>query len=274
MKKILFIFILMVTLVPFQVFGETDESAGGYDFSYMNRRYKYSFGDGYYLSVPDEIIIDSKKFDAFSIIETDISLDNIKIDYKFDFNLDNNKNVTFVIEYKDILIYTKAYMSIKDYIKIESEINIDSYQFDIWEYIDTNINKDNIEIIGTYDLNNNGKYGLILKSNDILVNTTLVVDIEENKEVEIIETTCPVEEKKEVSSYETKNYTSNYYDYHYYTEESNDDIKEVTCNNIPTPINRIIYSEQEQNNDLFYYISYIFYFLTIVLLSINVVRKK
>lgn len=272
MKKILFIFILMVTLVPFQVCGETNESAGGYKFSYVNRRYKYSFGDGYYLSVPDNIVIDSKDFDALDIIETDIPLDKIKIDYQFDFNIDNNKNVTFKILYKDVGIDTGAYISIKDYIKIESEINASSYEFDIWEYVDTNINKDNIEIIGRYDLNNNGKYGLIFKCNDILVNTTVVVDIESNKKLEVIESTC--EEKKEVLTYETKNYTSNYYDYHYYTEEDSNDIKEVTCSNIPTPINRIIYSEQEQNNNLFYYISYIFYFLVVVLLSINVVRKK
>jgi len=271
-KKILFIFILMVILVPFQVFGETNESAGGYKFSYFNRRYKYSFGNGYYLSVPDNIVIDSKDFNAFDVIETDINLDEITIDYLFDFNVDNNKNVVFKIKYKDVGIQTGAYISIKDYIKVESEIRVDNYEFDIWKHIDTNINKDNIEIVGSYDLNSNGKYGLILKSNDILVNTIIVIDIEDNKEVDKLEKTCE-ETKKETLTYETKNYTSNYYDYHYYTEES-DDIKEVTCNNIPTPINRIIYSEQEPNNNLFYYISYIFYFLTIVLLSINVVRKK
>lgn len=272
MKKILFIFILMVTLVPFQVFGETNESAGGYKFSYVNRRYKYTFGDGYYLSVPDNIIIDSKDFDAFSVIETDIFLDNIEIDYLFDLSIDNNKNVIFRIKYKDVGIDTGAYISIKDYIKIENEINVDNYEFDIWKYIDTNIMKDNIEVIGEYDLNNNGKYGLIFKSNDILVSTIVVVDIEENKKVEVIESIC--EEKKEVLTYETKNYTSNYYDYHYYNEEESDEVKEVTCNNIPIPVNRIIYSDKEQSNSLFYYISYIFYFLVVILLSINVVRKK
>lgn len=271
MKKILFIFILMATLVPFQVFGETNESAGVCGFSYVNRRYIYSFGDGHYLSVPDKIVIESKDFDAFTIIETDISLDEIEIDYQFDLDIDNNKDVIFKIRYKDIGIDTSAYISIKDYIKIENEIIVNSYQFDIWEYVDTNINKENIEMIGDYDLSNNGKYGLIFKSNEILVNTIVVVDIEENKKKEITESAC--EDKKEVLTYETKNYTSNYYDYNYYTEEK-DDIKEVTCNNIPTPINRIIYSEQEQNNNLFYYISYIFYFLVVMLLSINVVRKK
>lgn len=272
MKKILFIFILMVTLVPFQVFGETNESAGGYEFSYFNRRYVYAFGDGYYLSIPDNIIIDSKDFDAFSVIETDISLDDIAIDYLFDFDIVNNQNVVFRIRYKDIGIETGAYISIKEYIKIEKEISINNYDFDIWEYVDTNIDKDNIEMIGEYDLNNNGKYGLIFKCNDILVNTTIVVDIEENKKKEIIESTC--EDKKEVLTYETKNYISNYYDTHNYTEEEKNDIKEVTCNNIPVPVNRIIYSDKEQNNNLFYYISYIFYFFVILLLSINVVRKK
>ena len=272
MKKILFIFILMVILVPFQVFGEANKSAGICDFSYVNRRYIYTFDDGHYLSVPDKIVIDSKDFDAFTIIETDISLDDIEIDYLFDLDVDNNKDVVFKIKYKDIGIQTSAHVSIKDYIKIEGEIIADNDQFDIWKYVDTNIDKENIEMIGSYDLNNNGKYGLIFKSNDILVSTVVVVDIEENKKIEIIKETC--EEKKETLTYETKNYTSNYDDYNYYTEEERNDIKEVTCTNIPTPINRIIYSEQEQNNKLFYYISYIFYFLTIVLLSINVVRKK
>lgn len=272
MKKILFIFILMVILVPLQVFGETDESARGYKFSYVNRRYVYSFGDGYYLSVPDNIIIDSKDFDVLNIVETDISLDKIGVDYFFDYNVDNNKKVTFKIKYKDVGIELGAYLSIKDYIKVKEEIVVNSVDFDIWNYVDTNISKDNIELIGEYDLNSNGKYGLIFKSDDILVSTVVVVDIEENKKVEIIETTC--EEKKETLTYETKNYTNNYYDYHYYTKEESNDVKEVTCNNIPVPVNRIIYSDTEENNNLFYYISYIFYFLVIVLLSINVVRKK
>jgi len=270
-KKILFIFILMVTLIPFQVFGENSESAGGYKFSYDDRKSKYSFGDGHYIIIPDNIVVDSRDFSFFNVIETDISLDMIRIDNEFDIQVDNNMDVIFIVKYKDIGIRSLAKIKIEEYLRIEEEIMVKDYNFDLWEHIDTNlVNKEEIEIIGEYDLNNNGKYGIVIKYKELVANTVIVVDIEDNKEIEVIEKTCP----NETLTYETKNYTSNYYDYHYYTEEESDDIKEVTCNNIPTPINRIIYSEQEQNNNIFYYISYTFYFLTIVLLSINVVRKK
>lgn len=274
MKRILFIFMLMVLVGPLQIQAETtnSESAGGYTQSSYNGITTFKFGDGHYFSYPAKIIITSRDFNLFDVMETDIPLSSFKITNPFDLEKDNNVGGNIKIVYKDVEIEKFVNIFISDYIEIEDEIIVTTNEFDIWNHIKTNVSKEDIEIVGEYDLESNGKYSLLIKYKDILKETMVVVDIEENKEV--FESVCPsidTSTKEEVLTYETKNYINNYYTYN--TE--NKEVRECTCNPIelPTPINKTIYNNNP-TNDLFYYVSYVFYGLVIILLSISVVRKK
>lgn len=275
MKKILFIFMLMVLLIPFQIKAE-EESALGIDYSVVGGMSIFAFGDGHYLKIPLDIVVTTKDFDVLKIIETDIDHTKLKVEYLFDLEKDNNVKSQFTIKYKDKTIYTPVYIDIKNYINVNEEIIVNDNNFDIWNYIDTNIlDKESIEIIGTYDVNTNGKYEITLKYDDIVKNTTVVVDIKENikedKKEEVLENESSTCEKMLTS--ETNNYTNKYYTYNTYNNE--EILETVSCPeiNIPTPINKTIYNDKS-TNDYFYYITYVFYALVVMLLSINVVRKK
>lgn len=281
MRKFLFIFMFIILLVPFQVKALEDvnlDTAGGYVSSIRNGIYYFEFGNGKTLSFPFEVRIKDIFFNFLDIIETDIPKEELKIEYDFELEKLGNDSGIARILYKDSVISHRVYTSIPQYIYIDKEIIINNYEFDIWTFIKTNIkNKEQIQIIGEYDLNTNGKYALLIKYNEIIENTILTVDIENNKEV--LDCTCPKEEIKEntceqnnekVLTYETKNYISNYYTYN--TENPSECSCEIK--QIPVPINRVVYTNDCDFNKIFYYISYSFYLLVIILLSIFVVRKK
>lgn len=274
MRKILFIFMLLALVVPIQIKAETisSESAGGYTQTSYDGITTFKFGDGHYFSYPASIIIRSRNFKLIDVMKTDIPLSELKIINSFDLEKDNNIGSSIKIVYKDVEIEKFVTVMIKDYIEVEEKIVVTTNEFDIWEHINTNVSKEEIEIIGEYDLKTNGKYSLLIKYKDILEQLMIVVDIEENKEV--VESTCPsvdTSSNKEVLTYETKNYISNYYTYNIENKEAS----ECTCNKVelPAPINKTIYNEGSSNN-VFYYVSYVFYGLVIILLSIFVVRKK
>ena len=285
MKKILFIIMVLFLLMPFCVTATTNvakETAGGYDWYIKDGIYYYEFGDGTKLSFPYEVRAKDIFFNFLDVVETDIPKEKLTIDYEFDIETSRDAYGRVKLRYKDVSIWQKIYLDIGDYIYVPETITVNNYEFDLWNYIKTNLpEKNQIEIIGEYDLNNNGKYALLIKWNDIIEKTIIYVDIEDNKEViekecpavcsndkEEKETICPPVQEK-VLTYETKNYVSNYYTYN--TEE----IGECSCPEIkiPTPINKIIYSDNDSKK-IYYYISYAFYGLAIILLSIFVVRKK
>lgn len=249
----------------------------------------YQYRTREYIRLPDEIFIYYDYFNINSVLDTNISLENIAINEYYDLYTMNHCDSLVEIIYGDITIQKPVHISIESYIHIPEEIVVTSYDFNIWDYIDTNIvDKEDVKFIGDYDLFTNGQYELQVTYYGIDANTQIIVDIEDNnkhsevvnnvktdKEMEEIDNTAPkinvlpvkiiVPSVKMIdSSSDRKN-----------NQEAAGLIgAENNCTNL-RPINRLQEKHTTQDNSKdFYYISYGFYALIIILLSIIVVRKK
>lgn len=312
-KNLLFLFLLMILIIPTKVKGETFYfNYGEYQYSNDvieerkdlevqtiiengNTIYKYRTRD--YLIIPSKIIIDNKDFNILSLFDTNLPIEDIKLRPKYDLDTMNNCYGKLIIEYKDTSISKSVYIEIDNYINIPKEIMVNDYEgFNIWNYIDTNImDKDSIEIIGEYNLGINGTYDLLIKYSNLEVTTKIIVDIDNNDIIEDIEDNSKddsdennnleeeiTKEDKEKINFciidNTKIYeTIKYINVCPINEEESDD-KEEKESNVEkeiVPINNKISCECNNNDKkYFYYISYSFYSVVIILLSIIVVRKK
>ena len=237
--------------------------------------YKYRFRN--YLILPDNLVINSRDFNFTDIMETNISLDQFIINKIYNLNAMNNCEALVEIHYRDNFIRKSLYIDIDYYINVPEFIIIDSYDFDIWNYIDPDMPmKDHIRIEGEYDLNTNGEYYLTISYDDVFKEIKLIVD-NENNENDFMD-------KEEILTEEEKNYNVNkkiIYDQNKKIYNTYNNSYPVTKNeensscDLKCPLNtRVIYSSCVQDNPILSYISYGFYSIIIVLLSIIVVRKK
>lgn len=297
MKKNLFILLLMLFVLPYGVNAEefyfnhseyrhtTEPLEEAKDLEVIEilsdgqTLYKYRTRD--YLIIPDPLIIYSKNFDILSTFDTNLPLEEIELRPQYDLEYMNHCHSHLQILYKDTFISKSVYISIDNYIKIPEEILVDNKDFDIWNYIETDImDRENIEFIGEYNLDNNGEYEIEIKYNYITEKTKIMVDIleneknntqEENKDIvnndEIIAKEEPTIEEDIIKNETINTYVNNYY------ELKETDKKIEYIEKIVPITNEIVY-EKNAINDLFYYITYTFYGITIILLSIIVVRKK
>lgn len=292
-RKILFLFLTMLFIIPFRVKADTyyfNYSDYMYAIEYIEESdaveveeiidndgsviYKYRTRD--YIITPDRsIVITNRNFDIYNFINTNIPLDEIAVMEYYDLESENYCEAIADVIYKDNVIRIPVYISIDNYIVVPEEIVVKDYNFDIYSYIETDIEViEDIEIIGSYDLNVNGTYELTLLYHNTVEKTKIVVDINENN----MEPTGDnikneVENKEGIISetskiYETKNYVSNYYEL-----KSTEDEKELITKVVPVN-NRIICEHDDSINQYYFYISYAFYFIIVILLSIIVVRKK
>lgn len=303
--KMLFIFGLMFFVIPLHAKAETFYfNYSDYYYSdipvqadmgveveevFYDEKIMYRYRTRDYLTVPDNIYIYDRSFNIFSYIDTNIPLEDIEVINYYDLETMNNCDGAVEIRYHDAIISKLVHIAIKNYIKVPSEIVVTSYDFDIWEYIDTDIeDKSDVKFVGEYDLFTNGQYDLLITYYGIDAETTIIVEIEENviKEDPEIKDDVIKEEPEikddlitnnqdqkeevinEVTMYEIDNYSNNYSN----TNDKCDGINKVLYR--PPFNNQIIYKEQTVNNKYFYYISYGFYAITTILLSIIVVRKK
>lgn len=313
MKKqymILFIFVMVFLFVPSKAYGQTIYLGYGvYQYTespveeridlevekvFKEGKEVYRYRDRDYLIIPDQIIIDSRSFDIRDHIISNISLSEFEIVEKYDLKTMNNCSSGVQISYKGTTISKAVDIRIKDYINVPDEIIVKDMNFDIWDYMETNIyDQGNIVFMGEYDLTRSGRYELWITYGDISEKTILVVEIEEkedkNTQESIVEekpkesneslnpvlpqdlkqnigVVVPIEEVNEFSNKEVA----------YATEEIGEPIKEEKIKESCSRPNssKVICKVQKEKNNLFYYISYAFYGITIILLSIIVVRKK
>jgi len=187
----------------------------------------------------------------------------------------NNCNDAIEIKYKKAYMGFVIYINIDEYIEMPEQIIINDYNFDIWDYIDTNIElKDEIIIEGDYDLNSNGEYNVIVSYKEIVKETKLIVDILKETDKEIIEEDeiKDIEEKEDIvleeeKKIETITYVNNYY-------ETKNTCQEIKYIDRFIPISNTVKVKDKDYNKGFRYISYAFYGVATILLSIIVVRKK
>lgn len=298
------IFILMLFIIPLQVKGESLYfNHGEYQYSnevieeapnieveeiYEGENVVYKYRTRDYLIIPEKIIIDTIDFNIFDHINTNLPIEDIKVTEYYDLKTMNNCDGVIEISYGKTIIGKLVHIRIKDYIKVPTEIIVTDYDFDIFKYIETNIKDESkITITGEYNLHMNGKYELTLSYNEQEEKTIIVVDIEENNVLlEDEEVENPSEEKVDIAPVEDEDdlfplekkvivhkyvyETNNYIDNSYEEYKSNED----SCIN-ENPVNtEVIYKTKEVKDKTFYYVSYAFYSIVIILLSIIVVRKK
>ena len=291
MKKSLFLILLLMIIIPIRVKGEElYVNYGQYNYSdnYIEERkdleveeviqdgktiYKYRTRD--YIIIPKGLVIDSKDFNILDYIDTNLPLEDITITEYYDLSTMNKCNGAIEIKYKKAYMGFVIYINIDEYIEMPEQIIINDYNFDIWDYIDTNIElKDEIIIEGDYDLNSNGEYNVIVSYKEIVKETKLIVDIlketdkeiieeDEIKDIEVKEDIVLEEEKK----IETITYVNNYY-------ETKNTCKEIKYIDRFIPISNTVKAKDKDYNKEFRYISYAFYGVATILLSIIVVRKK
>ncbi len=286
MKKFL-CFFLFIFLTPFIVQAETyyfDYSDYYYSYDEIEESneveveeilendkviYKYRFRN--YLILPDDIVINDRDFKITDVMQTNISFDKFIINEIYNLDDMNHCEASVDIYYKNDCIRKNLYIDIDYYVNVPDVINIEDYDFDIWDYIETDIPMlESITIEGGYDLNINGEYYLSIIYEDTIKDVKLIVDIEDNKDKplskdEIVENT---NDKKII-------YTKNEYTYNYSNNIAPYEIMKEEDLSCPIPVNtRIIYDDSNKENNLFSYISYAFYLIMIILLSIIVVRKK
>lgn len=294
MKKKLFIFLLMLFLLPFGVKAEEfyfNHSEYKYSKQYLEQTYDleveviqgeqetlYRYRTRDYLILPHPLVIYGEKFDILSTFDTNLPLEDIEIIKHYDLETMNHCYSHIDIIYGNTKIHKSVYISIDNYINIPKEIVVKNKNFNIWDYIDTDVQeRENIEIIGNYDLNQNGEYEVIVRYKYIEEKTKIIVDMiqdKENKEekVEIEDNNdFVVDDNEKIKKDETKEifntYVNNYY------ELKNPENKTEYIEKIVPVTNKIIY-EKAKDNQVFNYVTYAFYGITIILLSIIVVRKK
>ncbi|MBQ7137123.1 MAG: hypothetical protein IJO43_04030 [Bacilli bacterium] len=291
MKRNLFIILFLMVIIPIPVKGEelyVNHGQYNYSDTYIEERkdleveevlqngktiYKYRTRD--YIIIPKGLVIDRKNFNILDYIDTNLPLEDITITEYYDLDTMNKCNGAIEIKYKKAIMGFVIYINIDDYIEIPEQIIINDDNFDIWDYIDTNIEtKEEISIEGAYDLSVNGEYSVIVSYDDIVKETKLIVDILKEEENEIIEEDeikdIEVKEditNKTVENKETITYVNNYY-------ETKDTCKDVEYIDRFVPVNNIIKSKDKDYNKEFRYISYGFYGVITIILSIIVVRKK
>lgn len=277
MKRVLyFFFLLLICLIPNYVKAETyyfDYSDYYYsdteiiesdevevEYVYENDKLIYKYRTRNYLTIPNEIIIWSKYFKIIDNIVTNIPLNEITIKEYYNLDTMNHCDASIDFVYKDIIIPKKVKIEIDNYIKVPSEIIVNSYDFNLFDYIETDIyNKEEIKIIGEYNLMKNGKYELTLSYNSIEEKTTLIVDIEDNNQ------------KINAQPILTNNYIEN--KYIIYCEEESKAVEEK-IKIVPIKEENTIKKYYINNNKVFRYVTYGFYSYISILLSIFVVRKK
>lgn len=299
-KSLLLSFLLIIFIIPVNVKGEAlYVNHGEYNYSdtYIEERkdlevktiteegktvYKYRTRD--YIIIPSSIIIKSRDFNIFDIIDTNLPKEEIVVKEYYDLKTMNNRDSTVVLKYKEATMAKLVTIKIENYIEIPEEIIVTNNDFDIWDYIDTDINiKEDIVFVGEYNLSINGEYELGISYKNISKKTKIIVNIKDNdidkneevpdeKEEEIIEKEGVSEEKKEPVieekvSKEITTCVNNYY-------EITDTVKEVEYIDRVVPVNKKIEYISKDNNKYFRYISYVFYGINTILLSIIVVQKK
>lgn len=287
MKKVLyFFFLLLICLIPNYVHAETyyfDYSDYYYSDTeiletnevevervFKDDRLMYRYRTRNYLTIPDEIIVWSKYFKIIDNIITNISLDEIEIIEYYDTSTMNHCESSVDFVYKDIIIPKKVKIEIENYINVPNEIIVNNYNFNILDYVETDINNiEDIKILGEYDLKKNGRYSITLSYNSIEEKTDLIVDIEENnKNINKDDNKNIIDDDKPIL---TNNYIENkYIDYYSKTVES----KEKPIELMPVKEKKLTKVYYINNNKIFYYVSYGFYCYISILLSIFVVRKK
>ena len=296
MKKKILLFFLSFLFIPIGVNGEELYfNYGEYNYSdtYIEERkdlevntiieagktiYQYRTRD--YLIIPSKIIITSRDFDVLDVIDTNLPKDEIEIKEYYDLKTMNHRDSTVVLKYKETTMSKLVTIKIENYIELPKEIVVTNYDFDIWKYIDTDItNKEDILFEGEYNLNINGEYELTISYKNINKSTKIIVDIKENIIVQDDEIQQELIEKEEDISKEnlitkeneedkkTATCINNYY-------EMTDTVKEVEYVDRIVSVDPKIECISKDNNKYFRYISYAFYSINIMLLSIIVVRKK
>jgi len=304
-KNLLFVFLLMLFIVPLKVKGEEFYfNYGAYNYSeeYVEEKkdlevevindgekdvYKYRTRD--YIIIPLYIVIESRDANIYDYIDTNIPLEQLEVIEYYDLKTMNNCNGAFEIRYKKSVIGKLVSIRIKNYIEVPEEIIVNDYNFEIWNYIETDIQKkEDIVFSGEYDLNSNGEYELLITYNDIAKKTKIIVEIEENNKVlddeekdgikdnveeeekgDIADNITQKEEIIEVTIEEKQPITciNNYY-------EIKEQEKEIEYVDRIVPVNNKTTYDDADYNKYFRYVSYAFYSITTILLSIIVVRKK
>lgn len=298
-RSILLSFLLIMFIIPLNVKGEAlYVNYGEYNYSdtFIEERkdlevktiieggktiYKYRTRD--YIIIPSSIVITSRDFNVFDIIDTNLPKDEIIVKEYYDLKTMNNRDSTVVLKYKEAIMSKLVTIKIENYIEIPEEIIVTNNDFNIWDYIDTDIEtKEDIVFVGEYNLSINGEYELGINYKNISKKTKIIVNIKENdidkneekddKKEEIIENEEFIEEKKEsiIEELVPKEITTcvnNYY-------EITDTVKEVEYIDRIVPVDKKIEYISKDNNKYFRYISYVFYGINTILLSIIVVRKK
>lgn len=304
MKKkyiVLFIFVMLLLVVPSKVHGQTFYLGyGEYEYTvfpieeqldlevekiFKDGEEVYRYRDREYLILPDKIVVYHRFFDIKNEMITNVPLTDFEIIEDYDLETMNHCTSSIHIQYKGTKIDKMVYIEIENYIKVPSEIIIKDNTFDIWDYIETDVEpKEDIKIIGDYDLTKNGRYDLLITYCNVEEKTTLVVDIEEPQERE---NEIPIESSKnEILKEKEKEVSREAVNVQIISNEEqfnrNDEMKvpikdsalhkQESCCSIPKP--KVICNVKKERNHLFYYVSYAFYGTVTILLSIIVVRKK
>lgn len=296
----LFMFVLFLLIVPSKVHGQTFYLGyGEYEYSeevveerldlevekiFKDGKEVYRYRDREYLILPDKIVVYHRFFDIKNEMITNIPLEDFQIIEDYDLETMNHCTSSIHIQYKGTKIDKMVYIEIENYIKVPNEIIIKDNTFNIWDYIETDVEpKEDIKIIGDYDLTKNGRYELWITYCNVEEKTTLVVDIEEPQEK--IDT--PIEDvKNEILKDSEKEVSREAVNVQIISNEEqvnrNDEMKvpikdsvlqkQESCCSIPKP--KVICNVKKERNHLFYYVSYAFYGTVTILLSIIVVRKK
>lgn len=289
MKKFLFAILSVLFLIPFKVNAETFYFNHG-EYNYSNEYiessdeleveevfeegkliYRYRTRD--YLIIPDEIVIYTRNMNIFNQFNTNLKEEELILIPTYDLDTMNYCYGYLNIYYKDKVINKSVYIAIENYLKVPEEIIVKDYDFDIWNYIETDIeNIEEIKIIGEYNLDINGEYEILFSYNNVEEKTKIVVDIDKNKKdeevlkEELIESSNDV--KEEIQQKETTtSYVNNYY-------KSEKPIVETKYIEKLVPIDRVIYETKTDENNIFLIVTYGFYIVNTILLSIIVVRKK
>ena len=290
-KNLLFVFLLILFVIPLKVNGEIFYfNYGEYQCSeekveeknnlevntiIENGKTIYKYRTRDYLSFSDKITITRKDFDIMSLFDTNLPKEEIILKPNYDLETMNNCYGKLIIEYKGTSISKSIYIKIEDYINIPEEIIVNNYDFDIFSYIDTNIDREKLIFNGEYNLYNNGEYNVLVSYNDIEKETKIIVDIKDNIKEEIKEEEIKKEQEQVIIYQEKiiKEIVPNTCSYNNYEVVNNPKEIEYIEKIVP------IYKKSNCNkctdyNKNFRYISYCFYGTAIVLLSIIVVRKK
>lgn len=296
----LFMFVLFLLIVPSKVHGQTFYLGyGKYEYSeevveerldlevekiFKDGKEVYRYRDREYLILPDKIVVYHRFFNIKDEMITNVSLEDFQIIEDYDLETMNHCTSSIHIQYKGTKIDKMVYIEIENYIKVPNEIIIKDNTFNIWDYIETDVEpKEDIKIIGDYDLTKNGRYELLITYCNVEEKTTLVVDIEESQEKidtpiedvknEILERQekAVLEELVSVEAIPDKRQFNERDEVEISTKEVRDQKQEPCCS---TPKSKVVCNLKKQENNLFYSISYVFYGVVIILLSIIVVRKK